>query len=159
MLSQPIKENNMCYCNGYSGLAIADYFIKKSIELGTPVTNMAVLKMIYFAHALAYPTLKRKLIRDPFYAWQWGPVETNTYQTFCKYGGSNICAPSGKTDKELADIESSLELVEFLNKLMKLAKVNPFTLSDKTHEAGSPWDKTPAYAQIDDQLIQNYFNK
>lgn len=31
--------------------------------------------MIYFAHGLAYPTLHRKLIKDPFYAWGWGPVE------------------------------------------------------------------------------------
>lgn len=157
MLSQTIKENNMCYCNGYSGLAIADYFIKKSIELGTPVTNMAVLKMIYFAQGLAYPALNRKLIKDPFYAWKWGPVETNTYQTFSKYGGGNITTPSGTTDKELADIESNPQLVEFLDKLMRLANVNPFTLSEKTHEPGTPWDRTSLYDIIDDQLIEKYF--
>lgn len=65
----------MCGTKGYSGLAIADYFIKKCLENGTPITNMSVLKMIYFAHGLAYPTLHRKLIKDPFYAWGWGPVE------------------------------------------------------------------------------------
>ena len=42
---------------------------------------------------------------------------------------------------------------------MPLAKVNPFTLSEKTHEAGSPWDKTAGYAQIDDQLIKDYYSK
>ena len=34
----------MCYCNGYSGLAIADYFVKKALSEGKPITNMHVLK-------------------------------------------------------------------------------------------------------------------
>ena len=94
-----IKDNKMCYCDGYSGLAIADYFIKRANELETPITNMAVLKMIYFAHAFAYPTLNKKLIKDPFYAWQWGPVEVNIYQAFCRYSGNIISSPSEKTDR------------------------------------------------------------
>ena len=75
----------MCYCNGYSGLAIADYFIEKALANGKKITNMHVLKMIYFAHAYSFGVLKRMLIRDDFYVWRFGPVEVKTYREFKKY--------------------------------------------------------------------------
>ncbi|KAA6313540.1 hypothetical protein EZS27_035702, partial [termite gut metagenome] len=54
----------------YSGLAIADYFIEKSINekpVSKPITNMAVLKMIYFAQELSFPIFNERLIKDAFY--------------------------------------------------------------------------------------------
>ncbi len=143
----------------YSGLAVADYFVKKALEENTPITNMAVLKMLYFAHGFAYPQLNRKLIKDSFYAWQWGPVEVNTYEAFQKYGGSPIMAVSGKTSEELAEIEKDPKLTAYLNRLLPLAKVNPFSLSEKTHEKGSPWDQTSAYGEISDSLIEKDFRR
>ncbi len=147
----------MPYSDGYRGLAIADYFIKKAIGDKKDITNMSVLKMIYFAQGFGFSELHRRLIKDDFYAWQWGPVERNTYRTFCKYKGNPIRSISNQTNKELEDIESHAELTAFLDKIYKLADVNPFVLSEKTHESGGPWSKTPPYHVIDIQLIQNYF--
>lgn len=143
---------------GYSGLAIADYFIKKCLAKGEPITNMSVLKMIYFAHGLAYPTLHQKLIKDPFYAWGWGPVEKKTYDTFKCYIANPITSPSGKTDNELERIENDSKLTSFLDSLLPLAKINPFKLSEKSHEEGAPWAVTQPYDAIDDKIIEVYFN-
>lgn len=142
---------------GYSGLAIADYFIKKCLWNGTPITNMSVLKMVYFAHGLAYPTLNRKLIKDPFYAWGWGPVEKKTYDCFKKYVANPIKSPSGETEKEIKEIEKDKELTTFLDSLLPLAKIDPFKLSEKSHEKGGPWDVTSPYDIIDDKNIQAFF--
>lgn len=142
---------------GYSGLAIADYFVKKCIDNNIPITNMSILKMIYFAHGLAYPTLNRKLIKDPFYAWGWGPVEKNTYDSFKKYAANPIRSTSGETDKEIKEIEQDKELTTFLDSLLPLAKIDPFKLSEKSHEKGGPWDVTSPYDVIDDKSIQTFF--
>ena len=81
----------------YKGLTIADYLIEKSLSDGPRISNMSVLKMIFFAQGFGYSDLNLKLIKDDFYAWHWGPVEINTYQTFKKYGSNKIIETSGKT--------------------------------------------------------------
>lgn len=151
------KQNIMCYCNGYSGLAIADYLIEKSLSDGTSITNMSVLKMIFFAQGFGYSDLKRKLIKDDFYAWKFGPVEINTYEEFKKYGHSKITKKSNKTENQLNNIKEHPEIVEFLDKIYRLANIHPYILSNKTHEAGSPWDMTPSFQPIPQEIIANYY--
>ncbi len=141
--------------NGYSGLAIADYLIKKCLDANIPVTNMAILKMVYFAHGLAYPQLGRKLIKDPFYKWPWGPVEVHTYEEFKKYGSRPIRLVSGKTDIE--QIKQCPELTSFLDSLIPLAKVSPFVLSEKSHVKGGPWDVACFFDVIDNKTIETFF--
>ena len=149
----------MCYCNGYTGLAIADYFVKKAINDKKDITNMSVLKMIYFAQGFGFPVLGYRLIKDDFYAWQWGPVEIKTYRFFCKYKSNPIESISNRTNDELNDIESKQEIVSFLNKIYKLVDINPIVLSEKTHIPGGPWSKTKPYKVIDIQLIEDYFTR
>lgn len=141
----------------YSGLAIADYFIGKCNASNTPITNMSVLKMIYFAHGLAYAQFNRKLIKNPFYAWGWGPVERKTYDEFKKYVANPIKSQSGKTDGELSELNADSDLKAFLDELLPLAKINPFILSQKSHEPGGPWAVTKPYDVIDDRLIEVFF--
>lgn len=143
---------------GYSGLAIADYFIEQANQKQIPITNMAVLKMIYFAHGLSYPTLGRKLITDPFLAWKWGPVEPKTYNQFSAYNNLPIAQPSGRTTTELQSIKADTELRTLLDSLLPLAMYNPLVLSEITHENGAPWSKTPNLRPIEDNLIREYFN-
>lgn len=139
----------------YSGLAIADYFIKKCLEQGISVTNMSILKMIYFAHGLAYPQLGRKLIKDSFYKWPWGPVEPHTYETFKIYGSRQITSISGKTNVD--EIEEDSEVVKFLDTLIPLARLSPFVLSEKSHVKGGPWDVARFFDVIDNKTIETFF--
>lgn len=143
--------------SAYSGLAIADYFIERCLDNGKHITNMSVLKMVYFAHGLAYPSLERKLIKNPFYRWDWGPVERHVYDTFKQYGANPIQSVSGRTNEELSRIKCDKILCQFLDSLLPLADLSPFTLSRKSHEPGGPWDVTAPYAVIDDKIIQVFF--
>ncbi len=142
----------------YSGLVIADYFVRECLKKRIPITNMSVLKMIYFAHGFYYALKGKKLVDDPFYAWPWGPVEKKTYDCFKKYVSSPIIATSETTDKELAKLDADKDLTSFLNQFLPLANIDPFLLSQKSHEAGGPWAVTPAYQEIDDRIIQVYFS-
>lgn len=144
----------------YSGLAVADYFVKRCLEENTPITNMAVLKMIYFAHGFCYAQRNQRLINDPFYAWQWGPVELHTYRAFKSYGGNPIQFRSGSAEDDLARIESDTTgIPDFLNTFIPLARVNPFNLSEESHRPGSPWAQTDPYCVIEEDVIRNYFTQ
>ncbi|MDR0581832.1 MAG: DUF4065 domain-containing protein, partial [Prevotellaceae bacterium] len=151
------KTAIMDYTGKYSGLAIADYLIEKAQQENKKITNLGVLKMIFFAQGFGFPELQMALIRDDFYAWALGPVEPKTYEVFKQYGSSNILAPSGKTISELEDIKSRPERVQFLDKISELTDVNPFVLMAKTHEAGSPWEITGLYNKINPELICQYY--
>ena len=151
------KTDIMDYTGKYSGLAIADYLIEKAQRENKKITNLGVLKMIFFAQGFGFPELQMALIRDDFYAWALGPVEPKTYEVFKQYGSSNILAPSGKTISELKDIKSRPERVQFLDKISELTDVNPFVLMAKTHEAGSPWEITGLYNKINPELICQYY--
>ena len=106
---------------------------------------------------LVSPILGCRLIKDDFYAWQWGPVEVKTYESFSKYKSNPIRSISNKTNDELEDIKSKPEIVAFLERIYKLVDINPFVLSEKTHTPGGPWSKTKPYGIIDVQLIKEYF--
>ncbi|MDR3132665.1 MAG: DUF4065 domain-containing protein [Prevotellaceae bacterium] len=147
----------MDYTGKYSGLAIADYLIEKAHRDNKRITNLGVLKMIFFAQGFGFPELQMALIRDDFYAWAFGPVEPRTYAEFKQYGSSNIVVPSGKTIMELNDIKSHPERIQFLDKISELADVNPFVLMAKTHESGSPWENTELYNKINPELICQYY--
>lgn len=154
---QTVRDRYMAYEDGYSGLAIADYLIRKANQENKTITNMAVLKMIYFAQGFGFADLNRQLIKDDFYAWKFGPVEIKTYEEFKQYGAGGITSISGKTDLELKDIEKHLEVKQFLDKIYKLVDIHPYTLSDKTHKSGSPWDLTSIFQIINKDVIKDYF--
>ena len=147
----------MEYHQKYKGLSIADYFVKKCIEQNIPVTNMSILNMIYFAHGFSYAIRHEPLIKDSFLAWQWGPVEKNTYDCFKKYRAGSITSISGETNDKLVKIERDKELCDFLDRFIPLAKVNPFVLNKRTHIENGPWDVTTVYQYIDEKVIQVYF--
>lgn len=149
----------MCYCNGYSGLAIADFFIEKAISMKKEITNLHVLKIIYFAQAFSYPSLNRRLIKDEFYAWRFGPVEVHTYEEFKTYGSSRITSPSGKTTEELEDIKSRPEIVSYLDQFCSLFDVSINKLISLTHVSGGPWYVTPMYNVIDYGKIVSYYGR
>lgn len=142
----------------YSGLTIADYFIEKAITEKKDITNMSVLKMIYFVQGFGFQILNRQLIKDDFYAWQWGPVVKDVYYTFQKYGSAPIQSISGYTNSELVELKTHPEILEILDKIYKLRGINPFVLSEKTHAPGGPWSLTAPYQKIKIDLIRDYFS-
>ena len=49
---------------------------------GRPITNLALQKLLYFAHALFLIERKRPLVSGYFEAWEFGPVHPAVYQSF-----------------------------------------------------------------------------
>lgn len=147
----------MCGSGMYSGLAIADYFIEKALQDAKSITNMHVLKMIYFAQAFSFSELHKQLIKDDFYAWKFGPVEITTYETFKKYNANPITDISHKTDGEISDIKCRTEITVFLDKIYKLIDASAYRLSELSHVVGGPWYVTPMYCIIEPEKIASFY--
>jgi len=76
----------------YNPLAVANYFIYKSIDEGVSITPMKVLKLVYIAHGWHLGIRKEPLITEQTEAWKYGPVVESVYIAFKKYGKNDIDA-------------------------------------------------------------------
>ena len=66
----------------YDPRAIANLILDEAQQMGRPVTNLALQKLLYFAHALFLIRRKQQLVSGYFEAWQYGPVHPTAYQAF-----------------------------------------------------------------------------
>ena len=69
---------------------IANFLLDYGASQGRPVTTMALLKILFFAHAWYLAKAGRPLVGQPFEAWQYGPVSRVVYDQFKIYGRNPI---------------------------------------------------------------------
>src|SRR5258708_30504086 len=66
----------------YDSRAIANLILDEGHRSECPITNLALQKLLYFAHALFLIERKRPLVSGYFEAWEYGPVHPTVYQAF-----------------------------------------------------------------------------
>lgn len=64
---------------------VADWFIRIAHELGDPITNLKLQKLVYYAQAWYLALNGERLIPDAFEAWVHGPVVPALYERFSAY--------------------------------------------------------------------------
>lgn len=118
----------------YRAIDIAHYIIKRCADKGTPISNLKLQKMLYFAWVEYYKRTEVELFMDDICAWKLGPVVPNVYYDFCQYAGLPIPAlqePSVRdTDKKI--LSSIID---------NYSKKSTSSLVNLTHAAGKPWDR------------------
>lgn len=124
---------------------VANFFLDHAKKGGVTLTNMTLLKLIYFAHGWHLVYFNKPLVRNTFEAWQYGPVVRIVYEQFRKYGDGAISGRATKFDP-VTQTESELnysfakETEAFLAQIFdSYAHMHAFKLSEITHEYGSPW--------------------
>lgn len=127
-----------------SSLAIANYFIQKSIDDCLPVTPMKLLKLAYISHGWHLGLTGKPLISDSIQAWKYGPVINNIYQYFKKYGDSAVTEKAyfqTSTGAFSPYSLNDLNLNHFLDKIWEVYKnFSGLELSALTHQQNTPWD-------------------
>ena len=116
----------------YSVIEIAKYVISYCMEMGTPISNLQLQKILYFLQVY-YVRKGFPLFREEIYAWQHGPVILEVYHMFSGYGASRI-QNIYTTEVSPADEANLLPIVE------KLRTIDPWELVNMTHRKGQPWD-------------------
>jgi len=120
-------------------IAIANYFIKRSMADGTELTPMKLVKLVYIAHGWYLALKGEPLLPEAIEAWKYGPVVSKVYHTFKKYGRDCITSLEYQGNN-IPDVTDS-ETTTFLDKIWDVyKKYTGLQLSTLTHQPNTPWD-------------------
>lgn len=142
----------------YNVIDIAKYVINKSIELGSPISNLKLQKILYFIQGKFLSDLKKPAFLEDIEAWKHGPVVPEVYYEFNKYIANKItCKFNDVNEKNFnkRDLEKINEVIE------DKCEYDAWDLVKITHMQ-SPWKDN--YQQNENAIIpvkdiEKYFSK
>lgn len=153
----------------YDVRKIANAILDQADHYGYPITNMALNKLVFFAHGWHLALYDRPLVSSSFEAWQFGPVHPQIYRQFKSYDdhpirgrAHRINLSSGNTSKMEYDLPELVTL-HIGNIIEFYGSYSASRLSQISHEVGAPWDQVwngtgsrPGMT-IDDNNTKNYY--
>jgi uncharacterized phage-associated protein len=111
----------------------------------SPVTNLALQKLLYFAHGLYLREMGKPLVSGYFEAWKYGPVHPAAYAAFKRAGDSPIDFKAESVDPltgERRPIRAPTEptvTAVVARVMMSYGRITPGRLVEISHAPGSPW--------------------
>ena len=131
----------------------ARYFVY--LSYGTKrysLTQLKLQKLLYLAQGWSYVWDGRAAFADDFEAWQYGPVNEKVYQTFKKYGRSEIPQEEGSFAMDDYDVRETITAV-----WSEYGRMTAYDLVELTHHQ-QPWrDAYDRGIRITNNSIKNYF--
>lgn len=131
----------------YDAREVSNYVLKLATALGRSLTQMSLLKVIFYSHGWYLATYDQPLVKQPIEAWEFGPVIKVVRDAFKEFGKKPITRYAEKLDLETGELIAvgctlSPTDEKFVHDIYRLYEnKTAFQLSDMTHEPGSPWDK------------------
>lgn len=132
--------------DSYDPRSVANLLLDEADRLRIPVTNLALQKMLYFAHGLHLnENNKKPLVGGYFEAWTYGPVHPTVYRAFKSAGGGPITFRAERTNvltgekSPIAPPTSAAVLRLVQQVLSSFGRLSPGRLVDISHARGSPW--------------------
>lgn len=116
------------------------------------LTPLKLQKLLYLTQGWSYVWDRVPAFADDFCAWQYGPVNERIYETFKRYGRSEI------PEKEGLDVIADESVRETLEAIwLEYGKSTAYDLVELTH-AQTPWkDAYSKGLRITNSSIQTYF--
>ena len=123
-------------------MEMAEYVVTRCAEVGRPVTDLHLQKMLYFLQlGFCSATAGRDLLfPEEFEVWRYGPVLPSVYDRFSVYGGGSI-----NRSFECRNLYDKLSvrpnMKSFIDRTIDaLRKKSPWDLVAQTHADGTPWE-------------------
>jgi uncharacterized phage-associated protein len=155
----------------YDARAVANYFLELASLESIHITPMAMQKLVYFAHGWMLGVYGRPLISQRIEAWDYGPVISDLYQAFKRYGNLPITEPA-HTAQMIGSVfrvtvpqipkHQDPGVASLIGKVWATYKhFTAIQLSNMTHTPGSPWSTARENNQtfIDDDVMKKYFSE
>lgn len=150
---------------------VANFLLNYAEKRGVALTNMAVLKHIYFAHGWHLASCEAPLVSNRIEAWEHGPVIRAVYDCFKSHGSMPVTSRATTIDWSTGEIvEAHATFSDETTRLLRstldyYASYGAFELSALTHEPGGPWDrvwnardgKVRLNMEISNKAIRDYF--
>ncbi|ATQ69082.1 MULTISPECIES: type VI toxin-antitoxin system SocA family antitoxin [Methylosinus] len=126
--------------------SVCNLMLDEADRDGTRVTNLALQKLLYFAHARYLIEVRTPLVSGYFEAWQYGPVHPTAYRAFKAAGDRPIDFRAHGQDPltgqrqqlALPDDTSVYRLIRAV--MVSYGRLTPGRLVEISHAKGAPWD-------------------
>lgn len=131
----------------YDARAIANLLLDLAEERNLKLTQMSILKILYFAHGWYLSWNNKPLLSQEFEAWKYGPVIKVVRDEFREFKSKPITRRATRLNiltNERSIVEPNLSDED---RLFVLSIFNAYhvydawQLSEMTHEPESPWDR------------------
>jgi uncharacterized phage-associated protein len=126
--------------------SIANLMLDEGNRIGHRITNLALQKLLYFAHGIFLIEQKRPLVSGYFEAWQFGPVHPTAYQAFKAAGEQPITFRAMRVDVSTGEpvpisLPDDPAIRRHVDRIMQsYGRMTPGRLVDISHAKGAPWD-------------------
>lgn len=153
--------------------AVCNLLLDEAQRSGIGLSNLALQKLLYFAHGLHLHKTKRALVTGYFEAWQFGPVHPTAYSAFKAAGRSDISFQAERVDVlegtrtpiPAPDDPDVLELIRWV--IGTYGRLPAAHLVEISHAKGAPWHFVVEQGQnnaalglrITDAVIQERFGR
>lgn len=155
----------------YDPRAIANLILEEGQLAERAVTNLALQKLLYFAHALFLVERKQPLVSGYFEAWQFGPVHPTVYQSFKSAGDQPITLRATAMNaltgaRSEIPTPSDPTIRRHIQRVMMFyGALTPGRLVDISHAKDAPWHfvvenskgKVTLGLRISDEVILDRF--
>lgn len=142
--------------------AIANKILDIRDETGEPLTLMQLIKLAYIADGWSLVLLNKPLSKEAPEAWQYGPVFRSIYNAFSGIGAKPVVGRAYIRGSSLPVSESFSEEEDRLLRMVVRAygRLSAYTLSNLTHQTGTPWSKAVekgTYTDISIEEMRSHF--
>lgn len=126
--------------------SLANLLLDEADRSGVRIGNLALQKLLYFAHAIYLIEQKQPLVTGYFEAWKFGPVHPAAYQAFKSAGADPITFRAERLDpatgarSPLPAPDDPQLRKHIIGILHSYGKMTPGRLVDVAHAKGAPWD-------------------
>lgn len=153
---------------------VANFTLDFADERGIEITNLALQKLLYFAHGWFFSIFDEPLIKNKFEAWQYGPVQRVIYDQFKSFKDRPLRSVRATfidpTNGEPVYREPNIspEHAEIIQAVLrKYEKFTAGQLVSISHAEDSPWEFVWQQAEeaiypgmrIPDALILDHFKR
>lgn len=142
-----------------SAIAVAQAFLDLAAHEGRVLTNMKLQKLVFFAHGVHLAAYEgQALIEEPIRAWDFGPVIPPLYEKLRKFGKGPVSPVIAPEERKLDPDGTEFQAIRSVWEAYKA--YDAWTLSNITHQAGSPWSRIWEKCKYDDipnDVILEYY--
>lgn len=151
------------YQGGFVMLSSIDFAKLVLIEAKTKSKNLNLTqlqKIIYICDGVLLARYDLNLIGENCRVWDYGPVYPKVYKWFSKKSSNDIDLSLSQNTDDF--IKNNPNIKEVINAVLdKFGNMPAKTLSDWSHQKGSPWDiarnTTGMYSQISKDVMKLFF--
>lgn len=131
---------------------------------GATVTPMQLIKLVYLSHGWMLGLCGKPLLNESVEAWRFGPVVRSVYNAVKDFRDKPVSYPIKPLIGAPYTDDFSQDELDIINQVYNIyGKWDGITLSNLTHQDGTPWDITWKHhgknAVISNDLIENYYKQ